>query len=185
MNRKAFTFVTMIIDILFLITVAGGFYHGYKSGIIKTVFYAVSLFLGFIIAVRFTPDVTLFLSDLFHYESVLLFVLAFVICFGLTLLFVRMLGKTLEEILQSAHINFINKTIGGIVMAMLYVFFLSMLVWFVDKSDLIGPQTKKESHTYEVLTEYPAEMRKLWEKSFPFLERMWDEAIKTFNKMDK
>jgi uncharacterized membrane protein required for colicin V production len=185
LNRKAITFALMIIDILFAITVAGGFFHGYKSGIIKTVFYAVSVFLGFIIAVRFTPSLTIFLSDLFNYESVLIFVLAFVICFGLTLLFVRLLGKTLEEILQSAQINFINKTIGGFVMAMLYVFFLSMLIWFVDKSDLIGPQTKKESYTYEILTEYPAEMRKLWKKSLPFLEKMWDEAIDTFNKMDK
>lgn len=185
MNRKAITFAAMIIDILFALTVAGGFYHGYKSGIIKTVFYAVSLFLGFIIAVRFTPDLTLFLSDIFNYESVLVFVLAFIICFGLTILFVRMLGKTLEEILQSAHINFINKTIGGIVMAMLYVFFLSMLVWFVDKSDLIGHQTKKESNTYEILTDYPAEMGRLWKKSLPFFEKMWDEAIDTFNKMNK
>ncbi|MEZ4981202.1 MAG: CvpA family protein [Saprospiraceae bacterium] len=184
-NRKAITFVFMIIDILFAITVIGGFYHGYQSGIIKTVFYALSLMLGFIIAVRFTPSLTLFLSDTLNVTSVFLFVLAFLICFGLTLLFIRMLGKTLEEILKSAHINFINKAAGGLLMAGLYVFFLSMLVWFVDKSDLISRQTKQESQTYEVLEDYPAAMRKAWEKTLPFMEKMWDEAIKVFNKMEK
>lgn len=175
----------MIIDAIFFLVVLFGFYYGFSRGIIRTVLYTVSLLFGFVIAVRFAPAATQFLTTVFNYESPMMYLLGFILCLGVTIMAIQMLAKGMESVLQSANINVINKFFGGVVMAGIFLFFYSILVWFANKSHLIEDQTKQESATYSLLENYPQEVKQIWNNIQPSLADFWEDSVEFIDKMEE
>lgn len=175
----------MIIDILFLLCVVYGFYLGYSKGIIKTVFTIISVVFGFMVAVRFAPPLTSFISRVFDSTNQWLFLLAFILIFVLTMLLIRLAAKGLENLFKTANINFINKIAGGVLTACLIVFVYSMLLWFVDRATLLPATSKEKSVTYTYLEAFPAEIRSFVDRLKPKAEKMWDKSVETLDKLEE
>ena len=102
----------MIIEVIFLIVAAAGFWFGYSRGIIETVFKYVSILLGIMASLRFSPMMTNFLQDVTGYQNPLMFLAGFLFTLFLTMFLLRTVGRGLEGVLQTININFINQIIG-------------------------------------------------------------------------
>jgi hypothetical protein len=96
------------------------------------------------------------------------------------------LGKGIESIMETVHLNFINQVIGGSVLAAISAFFYSLIVWFVVESVLTADsQTVTSSKTYPFLKNYPG---KLWQgviKLEPLVGEFKAFSEEIFNKVEE
>lgn len=175
----------MLIDLFFVLLTGYGFYTGFNRGIVKTLLYVLSLVIGFLIAVEFTPSATRLLQDLFDYQSPLMALAGFLLCFGLTLFLIRMLADGIEKLLKTININFLNKFAGGMIVAAIFALAYSVLLWFANDAGLIGQQTKKESYTYRYLKDFPAAVNDLAKQLKPIAERSWKNTNEFIDDLDR
>jgi len=167
----------MVIDLLALAFAAWGFFLGFNRGIIKTLFTVLSYTLGFTAAVKFAPPMTKFLESLFNYDNPLLFLVGFILSFILIMLAIRSLANILERSLEAANINIINKAIGGGVMCGLMILLFSVLLKLGIDSGTINQMTLRDSHTYPILEQYPAQVWKITEALKPTFQEFWDHSL--------
>lgn len=175
----------MIIDILFLIVAAWGFYQGYTKGIIKTILTVFSILFGLVVAFKLSPAATRFLETAFKTDSPFTFIAGFLLVFLLMMFVIRLLAKFFEKALQSANINFINQMIGGFVLGSLYTLMLSYLIWFADVSHIIKEQTKEESVTYTFLKGFPSKMKTVYEFVKPAFVDFWNESVRFMDRIEE
>lgn len=168
----------MIIDIIFLIVAAAGFWFGYSRGIIEAVFKYVSIIFGLMASLRFSPMMTNFLQDISGYKNPVMFLAGFLLTLFLTMFLLRTVGRGLEGILQTININFINQIIGGVVSAAFSVLIYSCLLWFVLISSSMTPNDAVvESRTYPYLKDYPKTVWGLLKEAQPVLLDFWDYSV--------
>ena len=172
-----------VIDIIFVILAAWGFYLGFSRGIIKTIFTVFSVIFGLMMAFRFGPEVTGMLESLFQ-ENALMFIAGFLLTFVGTMLFIRMLANFIEGALETAHINIINQIIGGFFLASVMILVYSMLLWFGDRSHLIDQKTKDDSLTYSYLEKYPEKVWAWGQTAKPIFENFWDHSIEFMDDLE-
>ncbi|MEO6189730.1 MAG: CvpA family protein [Saprospiraceae bacterium] len=174
----------MILDIICGLIIAASFYIGYTKGIIKTFFGAVSIFFGLLAALKFSFIIINLLEKILHTDPRLIIVLGFVATFLLVLIGIRMIGKGLEKILETAHINFINQIAGGVFSALLGLLILSSVIWFLNQIKVISPTLKSTSFTYPILEQVPEKSRAVLSKIKPFFSEFWDKTKEAMDKVD-
>ncbi|HHB78076.1 MAG TPA: CvpA family protein [Saprospiraceae bacterium] len=174
----------MVIDIIFFISAAYGFYVGYNKGIIKTVFSTLSIILGLMAAMKFSPYMTSFLEDTFS-KSPLMFIAGFVVTFVGVMLLVRLLAKTVEGIFKTIKINAINKVAGGILMSGFFILLFSILVWFGNESRVIDTKTKESSFSYAYLEKIPVEARGLFMTMKPVFKDFWNYTLDYMDRIKR
>lgn len=172
----------MIIDIVFAILAAYGFYLGFSKGIISTVFTILSYVFGLMAAFKFSPAVTQFLETSFS-DHALMFIAGFLLTFVATMMLIRTLAKALESGLETANVNIINQLAGGFLLAAMLTLMYSSMLWFGDKARLIDPYTKMQSLTYPYLEQYPQEVWKAGKKLGPTFENFWNHSLDFFDKV--
>lgn len=174
----------MVLDVIFLLFAAVGFYSGYSRGIISTVFTVLSFTVGLLASFKLAPAFTNFLEQILSNNHPLMFIAGFILSFIIVMVVLRMLSRGLEGILESANINFINQIIGGAVLTALAILVYSWLVWFGDKSHMIDPQTKKESMSYQYTKEFPGHMQTVFQSLKPVFTEFWNEALDFMDRME-
>ncbi len=173
----------MVIDILFVITLAYGFYVGFSKGIIRTVFTLLGYIVALVASFKFAPLMTNLLESSFDSSNPLLFVAGFVVTFLLAMLLIRVLVKGLEGFLQTIHINVINQVIGGVFMAAVMVLVYAVLLWFANQSTILTDTAKKESFTYEYLEDYPEMLWAGGKRLRPVFEDFWDSTVEFMDRV--
>lgn len=174
----------MIIDIVFAIVAAYGFYLGFSKGIIQTVFTVLSVLFGLMAAFKFSPAMTDFLETTFSSHP-MMFLVGFLLSFVLTMVLIRMIARFLEGALETANINIINQLAGGFLLTSLLVLMYSAVLWFGDQSRLIDEETKNTSITYPYLEQYPKQVWKAVKAMGPTLENFWDHSLDFFDKVEE
>ena len=174
----------MVIDLVFVIMALFGFYTGYTRGIIQTVFTFGSIFVGLLIAFKFAQHMTDFLSDMFNSDNPLMFVAGFLLSFVLTMVLIRMVARGLESILKTAHLNVVNKIIGGMFLSGVFILILSVLTWFGDEAHLIDSSTKQQSMTYPYMQQYPTQVKDVAYKLKPTFISFWNQGLDMLDKLD-
>ncbi len=174
----------MIIDIIFAVLAAWGFYLGYSRGIIRTIFTIISVVFGLMMAFRFGPEATKMLESMFS-ENPLMFIAGFLITFVLTMFVIRLIASFLEGALETANINFINQIIGGFFSSAIVILIYSILLWFADASHLIDQTTKDDSATYTYIEDFPPTVWKWGGKARPILEDFWDHSIEFMDDLEQ
>jgi membrane protein required for colicin V production len=102
-----------------------------------------------------------------------------------TMMLIRLFARFLEGALQSANINFINQTVGGLFMAVIFTLLYSGLLWFGDKSQLISEQGKRESATYVYLEKFPETVWRWGGKAKPIFVDFWQHSIQFMDELEK
>ncbi len=175
----------MMIDIFFAIIAGYGFFIGYSRGIIKTVLYVLAFFFGFVIAVKFAPSATDLLSRIFDQQSPMMYLAGFLLCLTLTIIFIRLMAKGLEGILQSANINVINQFFGGLLLASVLTLLYSGLLWFGESARLLNAENTKDSVTYPFLQKYPQKFKNVVVAIQPTFEEFWDQSLDFIDRMQE
>lgn len=173
----------MWIDLIFAVVAAAGFYWGYSRGIIRTVVSVVALFVGFVLAVRFAPDVTAVLTRLFDAEPGGAWpLIGFVVAFAIVLLALRLVATAIERLLTQLRLNVVNKAAGGLAAALLATLVFSLLLMFVNSARLIPDEAKRTSVTYASLEAFPAQAYALLGRARPALENARDAGERAMRR---
>jgi len=167
----------MWIDIVLLAFALLGFWAGFSRGFIKTIFSIISIAFGVLAAIRFAPAMTNFLKDLTNEHSPLMFLAGILLSFTLTMIFIRLLARGLEGMLQTANINIVNQTAGGILIGAVTIFvYAVVLTFFVQTSKENEAALTKDSVTYPYLKEYPAIGWRIGGELKAPIQRFWSYA---------
>lgn len=163
----------MWIDVVFALVVAFAFYQGYTRGIIGTVVSIAALVLGFLLAVRYSREVTLALADLFGAPAAgAMPLVGFVVTFALTLLAMRLLAAAVERVLSALRLAVVNRALGGVAAAILATFVLSVALLAFESTGLLTREQRRESITYESLAAFPDQVKGAFRQSRPLMERV-------------
>jgi len=173
----------MILDIITLCAIAFGFYQGFSSGLIKTLFSALALFVGIIVAIKFS-DVTIgLLQNSLSINPAILFVVGFVLTFVLVMVLIKFIGKTLEKFAKAIQIGSVDKILGGLFMALFYSVIISFAVYFMNKIELIKEDTKTASITYQYLEPLPQATQGIGKVIQPIFNDFWVKMMDTMDSI--
>lgn len=175
----------MMIDLFFAIIAGYGFFIGYSRGIIKTILYVLAFFFGFVVAVKFAPSATDILTRVFDQQSPMMYLAGFTLCLALTIIFIRLVAKGMEGILQSANINIINQFFGGLLLASVLTLLYSGLLWFGASARLLNEENTKESITYPFLQKYPHKFKEVIVVIQPTFEDFWNQSLDFIDRMQE
>ena len=175
----------MVLDAIFLILAGWGFFVGFSRGIIKTVFTLFSVIFGIMAAMKFGPAATRFLETAFDGDSKWLFFAGTLLAFVLTMMIIRMTANGLENILETANINIINKFAGGVLFASLITLMYSLILWFGKQAHVVTEKTTADSYTYAYLEQFPGQMRNVYDIVSPSFKEFWDEAVEAMDKIQE
>ncbi|MGE5356406.1 MAG: CvpA family protein [Deltaproteobacteria bacterium] len=173
----------MWIDLIAVIILIYGLYVGYTRGIIKTVFSVVSVFIGILAALKLSPIMISLLEKLFNIHPGINFLLGFGLTFLLVMMGVRFLGKKIEDVLELAKVNIINKSAGGAVMGMLFLVVFSYILYGTDKLNLLSENAKQRSVSYGFLSTLPQKTEATFVKIKPLFEGFYTKVNETFKQI--
>jgi membrane protein required for colicin V production len=128
----------MIIDFLFVAIAAYGFVLGFKAGVVKILLTGFSVFIGFVLAIRFTPNMNEILQDMFLVKSPFLPFISLILAFLMAMIGIRILAQLLEGILKSMDLDKFNNVAGGLLVSIVLLFLYSGMLWFLQKAQVIS-----------------------------------------------
>ena len=173
----------MWIDIAFAAVAAFAFYQGYRRGIIGTVVSIAAVVLGFLLAVRYSREVTEILANLFNTPPTgAMPLLGFVLTFALVLLAMRLIVGAVERVLAALRLTVVNRALGGLAAAVLATFLLSMALIAVESAGLIPREQQRDSITYESLAAFPEQVKGAFVRTKPALERARERGEEALEK---
>ena len=175
----------MVLDAFFFIIAGWGFFVGFSRGIIKTIFTLLSVIFGIIAAMKFGPATTRFLETAFDGDDKWLFFAGTLLSFVATMVLIRMTANGLENLLESANINIINKFAGGLLFAALLTLMYSITLWVGKQAHVVTEKTTADSMTYAYLEQFPGKMRQVYDYISPSFKEFWDEAIDAMDSLQE
>jgi membrane protein required for colicin V production len=128
----------MIIDFVFFAIAAYGFLVGFKAGVVNILLTGFSIFSGFVLAVRFTSSMYVFLKDMFLLDSAILPFIAFILAFVFSMLIIRFMAEFLEVFLKSMGLDMFDQVAGGLLVSLVSLFLYSGMLWFLQKAEVIS-----------------------------------------------
>ncbi len=174
----------MMIDIVFLLAICICFYLGYTKGILKSTFGILSILMAILVTLKFSFLLIGFFENSLKLDARLALILGFVVCFLLIMLLIRVIGRGVEQMLETAHINFINKLAGGVASAFIAMALFSSVIWFMNQIKLIGSSTKESSKTYPVLESFPEKSKWIWSKTKPLFSEFWTKSNRILDGLE-
>lgn len=174
----------MVIDVILIIFMVYGFWVGYSRGIIKTVFTVISIAFGILAAMKLSPSVTRLLEEQFG-ANPLWFIPALLLTFVVTMFLLRMVGRSIEGVLESVNINIINQILGGVLSAGFMILIFSVLLSFSEASRLVEQETTRTSFSYPYVKEFPKQMKIVYDKTKPVFLTFWDESVEFFDRVEE
>ncbi len=175
----------MIIDIIAGLLIAFGFYQGFSSGLIKTVFASISLLIGIIAAMKLSDTVMEILERTFGLNQAISFVLGFVITFIVVMLLIRFIGGKLDNLFKNLQLGIVNKLAGGILLSLFYAILVSYGVFVMDKISLVSDNVKTSSISYPLLEPLPRATQDVGKALQPMFSDFWDKLLETMDSVDK
>ena len=163
----------MYIDLIFILFALYGFWMGYRKGLIRTLFSFLSFIIGLLLTLKFSPYVVEFITDVFHTEKILSLVIGLLQSFFVVMGVVKWIGKSIEKMLTRAKLNTFNKIQGGILLSFMMIVMYSVIIWFLDRTQLISDHQRLASKTYPYLIELPAKMQAFLMEFKPLFEKFW------------
>ncbi len=174
----------MGLDIIVVLIVAFGFYAGFSRGLVKTAFDTMSLVIGILAAMilsSFTQDL---LESMFNISETFTYLISVVITFIVVMAAIRFIGRRIEDILEAANINIINKLAGGVLQGAFFAFLLSMLIWTLGNYNIMKPETRENSVTYPYLEPLPEAGKSVFVAVKPIFQDFWDNTVRALKSVD-
>lgn len=175
----------MPIDILFLISLAYGFWQGFNHGIISTVFNVAAYLLGITLAFKVTPTTTNIMEVMFHSNNPMMYIAAFVVNILMIMFIMRVFARSLEKMFQMAYLGIVNQALGALLMGGFYILICSIVVWFMVKAQFLNPETIVESKTYPMLEPLPGKAYDLALRFKPYVEEAWGTSMTWMDRLQK
>lgn len=141
----------MAIDIVYLSFLAFGFFLGFRRGLVHSIFSITALFLGIAVALKFSEQIVAWVSETFNLEMAYVPLLVFILLFILVILLVRAVAWSVEKVLKTLYLNFINQILGAGLWCLVLTLVFSTFLWFAHQLDLISKEQIESSNTFEFI----------------------------------
>ncbi|MBO9199979.1 MULTISPECIES: CvpA family protein [Niastella] len=138
----------MLIDILVLIFLVIAIIKGLRRGLIVAVFSIFAFIAGVAAAMKLSVVVADYLKDSVNISAKWMPFISFAVVFIGVVLLVRWVASLLESTVELAMMGWANRIAGVILYAILYMFTLSVVLFFVQKVKLISDETLAKSITW-------------------------------------
>lgn len=173
----------MGLDIIVVLVVAFGFYAGYSRGLVKTAFDTMSLVIGILAAMQLSKYTIGLLESMFNISPKFTYLIGLVITFIVVMAAVRFIGRRVEDVLEAANVNIINKLAGGALQGLFFAFLLSMLIWTLGNYNIMKPETKENSVTYPYLEPLPEAGKSVFLAVKPIFQDFWDNTVRAMESV--
>lgn len=175
----------MFIDIICALLIGGSFYLGYSKGIIKSIFGIISIVIAFLVSLKFSFLIIGLIERMMNPDPRLNILIGFILTFLLVMICIRLIGKGFEKILETSHINFINKFTGGLISALITLILFSTIISFMDRLKLINTSTKEDSYCYPYIEAVPEKSKWLINKTKPIFSEFWEKTQDALDKVEE
>jgi membrane protein required for colicin V production len=169
----------MVIDIVYLVFLAIGVWQGFKKGIIETIFGVAALFIGILISVKFSHDMSVLLRESFGWKTNLLPFISLVLLLAITIIFIRFVSKMIENIAQEIQLGFFNKLLGAALWCLVLSVVFSVLIWLFNQMHILPDDIKSSSKAYGYLVNLAPDTFEFFGKMLPYLSGVF-ESLKKF-----
>ncbi len=143
----------MILDLIAALIITYGFYRGFSKGLIDTVVDTLSILVGIVVAMKFSPLLIDYIQEVVNIHEGLEFILGFLIIFFTVMLLLRFIGDRMEGLLKAAKVNFLNQLAGGAVLGFVFSFCIGMLFMLLFNLSIINEAYASESTLFGFLTD--------------------------------
>src|SRR5690349_24700376 len=138
----------MNIDIIFTALMLMALFKGIRKGFIVALFSFLAFFVGLAAALKLSVFVANQLSQSIHVTGFWLPVVSFLLVFLLVALIVRLGARWLQKTIELVWLGWMNRLLGVIFYALLYVMILSILLFYATEINLFRQDTINASKTY-------------------------------------
>jgi membrane protein required for colicin V production len=173
----------MVIDILFAVVLIYSIFKGISNGLIVGIFSTVAWIIGLAAAVKLSSVVTGYLESSFDTNKGWIPFVAFFIVFIGVVLLVRLGAALISKAVNATPLGLFNR-LGGVVF---YLFsnlvILSIILFYLDKLNIIKPATVQESRTYSWLQPLGPWVIGSLGEIIPFFKGMFAELSEFFERV--
>lgn len=141
----------MIIDLFAALVISYAFYRGYTKGLINTVVDTMSILIGLVVALKFSPLFISYVQDVVNINPAMEFILGFLIVFFAVMLILRFIGEKIEDMLRAANVNFINQLAGGALLGLVAAFIIGGLLIMLSNLKVLTESYMEQSTLYDHL----------------------------------
>jgi membrane protein required for colicin V production len=164
------------LDVFLALPLLWGAFRGFTKGFVVSVATLVALILGIYAAIHFSSFFEEYFIKWFHPDPKYLKILSFALTFILVILIVRLIGWSLDKLIKTIALGFVNRLLGVLFNVLKWAFILSVLISIFDGNDrtkdLINKKVKEESIFYRPLS-------RLAPYLFPYLD--FDKLMEKIN----
>ncbi len=141
----------MLIDCIFIVLLVLALFKGWKNGLVMAVFSVLGLIIALVAAIKLSAVTADYLKDSTNIGSRWLPFLSFAIVFFVMALLVRLAASLISKTMEMVALGWINRLAGVILYAVIYTIILSVLLFYIQKINLVNESTIKASHFYSFI----------------------------------
>jgi membrane protein required for colicin V production len=173
----------MILDLIAAVVISYAFYRGYSKGLINTVVDTLSIIIGLVIALKFSPLLIDYMQDMININPALEFILGFLIVFFAVMLLLRYVGEKIEDLLKAVNINIINQLAGGALLGFVAAFCVGALYVLMSRLNILSQDYVSQSSLYEHLAKVSQEGSWLFETFKNVFSEFWSKFMGTLDQV--
>jgi membrane protein required for colicin V production len=138
----------MVIDIITAVILVFAIYKGWTKGFTMAIFTLASYFVAILLALQFSGMVAGYIKTYAKTDSKWYSFLSFVLVLVAGIIAVRIIGKLIEKSAQVLLLGFVNKLLGILFFAFIYLMVFSVFLVYAEKFEMIDQYNVGDSRTY-------------------------------------
>jgi membrane protein required for colicin V production len=175
----------MIIDILVAIALVMAIIKGFQKGFIIAVFSVLAFIAGIAAALKLSAAVAIWLDTATNIGTKWLPFVSFLLVFISVILLVRLGAKFIEGAITFALMGWLNKLLGIILYALLYIIILSVFLFYTQQMSLFAASTIKESLTYPYIVPWAPKILEAIGTVVPWFKDVFEELGRFFGTINE
>ena len=170
----------MIIDIIFAVLMLMALFKGINRGLIVALFSLLAFFVGLAAALKLSAVVAIHLSENTNLTGFYLPIVSFLLIFFLVVFLVRLGARWVQETIELVWLGWLNRLLGVIFYAVLYIIIFSILLFFATQINLIKQETVDASSTYNFVEPWGPMVMNALGKIFGVFSNMFTDLADFF-----
>lgn len=173
----------MVIDVLFIVFLLLAVFRGLRHGFIIAIVSLVAWIIGIAAAIKLSVVVAGYGKSHMHLPPRWLPVLAFLLVFIVVVLGLHAIAKLIEKAVDLAMMGWLNKVMGVLLYAFLYITTLSVLLFYAVQIHSISAQTLSASVTYPYISPWGRVTIDEFGKFVPWFKGMFTQLEDFFGQI--
>jgi membrane protein required for colicin V production len=166
----------MLTDILLLILLVLAVYKGWTKGFIMAIFVFISYFVALALAFHFSGTVEGYIRSNSSSDSKWYSFLAFILVMIAGIIAVRLVGKLIEKSAELMLLGLVNRMLGILVMATIYITFFAVILVYCSRFGLMGDGQASDSKSLGYLMKYGHWLVAHFSEWMPALKNLFNDA---------